>query len=80
MKLGSFNFFLGSCKISNLSQPGFNGALFGNFSGGKSLGKFAKKREWKTEIAAIKMLFDVVKSCPNKKDFAVSGLNYFLFS
>ena len=35
-------------------RPDLNGALFVNFSGGKSLGKFAKKREWKAEFVAQK--------------------------
>ena len=43
-KLDSFNFCLGSCKTSNLSQPGLNGALFVNFSGG--LFDVAQNKPW----------------------------------
>ena len=39
-------------------QPDLSGALFVNFCGGKSLGKFAKKRERKAEIAAIKKIYN----------------------
>jgi hypothetical protein len=38
-------------------QPDLSGALFENFGGGKSLGKFAKKRERKAEKAAQKFIY-----------------------